>query len=119
MERTGLVGNWDCVTFDEVAGMHFKDMNAIQILKGYMAGGTYARGRESFSADASLVFEGNINDSVHNMLKTTHLFDPFPARVQRGLGVLRPHPLLPSRLGDIQDAQRFAHEPLRPYQPTV
>ena len=78
LDRTGLVGNWDCVTFDEVAGMHFKDMNAIQILKGYMAGGTYARGRESFTADASMVFEGNINDSVHNVLKTTHLFDPFP-----------------------------------------
>ena len=78
MERTGLVGNWDCIAFDEVAGMHFKDMNAIQILKGYMAGGTYARGRESFSADASMVFEGNINDSVQNVLKTTHLFDPFP-----------------------------------------
>lgn len=78
MERTGLVGNWDCIAFDEVAGMHFKDMNAIQILKGYMAGGTYARGRESFTGDASLVFEGNINDSVQNVLKTTHLFDPFP-----------------------------------------
>lgn len=78
LERTGLVGNWDCVAFDEVAGMHFKDMNAIQILKGYMAGGTYARGRESFTGDASLVFEGNINDSPQNILKTTHLFDPFP-----------------------------------------
>lgn len=78
LERAGLVGNWDVVTFDEVAGMHFKDMNAIQILKGYMAGGTYARGRESFTGDASMVFEGNINDSVHNVLKTTHLFDPFP-----------------------------------------
>lgn len=78
LERAGLVGNWDVITFDEVAGMHFKDMNAIQILKGYMAGGTYARGRESFTGDASMVFEGNINDSVHNVLKTTHLFDPFP-----------------------------------------
>ena len=78
LERTGLVGNWDVVAFDEVAGMHFKDMNAIQILKGYMAGGTYARGRESFNGDASMVFEGNINDSVQNVLKTTHLFDPFP-----------------------------------------
>lgn len=78
LERTGLVGNWDVITFDEVAGMHFKDMNAIQILKGYMAGGTYARGRESFTGDASMVFEGNVNDSVHNILKTTHLFDPFP-----------------------------------------
>ena len=78
LDRTGLVGNWDVVAFDEVAGMHFKDMNAIQILKGYMAGGTYARGRESFNGDASMVFEGNINDSVLNVLKTTHLFDPFP-----------------------------------------
>lgn len=78
LERTGLVGNWDVVTFDEVAGMHFKDMNAIQILKGYMAGGAYARGRESFGGDASMVFEGNINDCVQNVLKTTHLFDPFP-----------------------------------------
>lgn len=78
LERTGLVGNWDVIAFDEVAGMHFKDMNAIQILKGYMAGGTYARGRESFQGDASMVFEGNINDSVQSILKTTHLFDPFP-----------------------------------------
>ena len=78
LERTGLVGNWDVVAFDEVAGMHFKDMNAIQILKGYMASGAYARGRESFNGDASMVFEGNINDSVQNVLKTTHLFDPFP-----------------------------------------
>lgn len=78
MDRTGLVGNWDCVAFDEVAGMHFKDENAVQIMKGYMANGTYDRGRESFTADASMVFEGNINDTVHNVLKTTHLFDPFP-----------------------------------------
>lgn len=78
IDRTGLVGNWDCVAFDEVAGMHFKDENAVQIMKGYMANGTYDRGRESFTAEASMVFEGNINDTVHNVLKTTHLFDPFP-----------------------------------------
>ena len=78
MERVGLVGNWDCVTFDEVAGMHFRDMNAIQILKGYMASGTFARGRDQLNGDASMVFEGNINDTVQNVLKTTHLFDPFP-----------------------------------------
>lgn len=78
MERAGLVGNWDCVTFDEVAGMRFKDMNAIQILKDYMASGSFARGKEQLNADASMVFEGNINDSVQNVLKTTHLFDPFP-----------------------------------------
>ena len=74
----GLVGHWDCITFDEVAGMHFKDVNAVQIMKDYMASGSFARGRDQINADASMVFEGNINDSVQNMLKTTHLFDPFP-----------------------------------------
>ena len=43
-----------------------------------MANGTFGRGRERFNAEASMVFEGNINDSVANVLKTTHLFDPFP-----------------------------------------
>lgn len=74
----GLVGHWDVVAFDEVAGMHFRDANAIQIMKGYMANGTFGRGTDSYNAEASMVFEGNINDTVQNVLKTTHLFDPFP-----------------------------------------
>lgn len=78
VDRTGLVGHWDCITFDEVAGMRFKDANAIQIMKDYMASGSYARGRDQINADASIVLEGNINDTVQNVLKTTHLFDPFP-----------------------------------------
>ena len=77
-QRIGLVGHWDCIAFDEVAGMNFRDQNAIQIMKGYMANGTFGRGTESFNAEASMVFEGSINDSVANVLKTTHLFDPFP-----------------------------------------
>ena len=76
--RAGLVGAWDCVTFDEIAGMHFKDRNAIQILKDFMASGSFARGKDQLNADASMVFEGNLNDSVQNVLKTTHLFEPFP-----------------------------------------
>lgn len=78
-QRIGLVGHWDCIAFDEVAGMNFRDQNAVQIMKGYMANGTFGRGTESFNAEASMVFEGNINDSVANVLKTTHLFDPFPS----------------------------------------
>ena len=74
----GLVGLWDCITFDEVAGMRFKDANAVQIMKAYMASGSYARGRDQINADASIVLEGNINDTVENVLKVTHLFDPFP-----------------------------------------
>ncbi len=76
--HVGLVGHWDCVAFDEVAGMRFRDMDAIQILKDYMASGSFARGREMINADASMVYVGNINDSVESLLKTTHLFNPFP-----------------------------------------
>lgn len=76
--HVGLVGHWDCVAFDEVAGMHFRDMDAIQILKDYMASGSFARGREMINADASMVYVGNINDSVETLLKVTHLFAPFP-----------------------------------------
>lgn len=76
--RVGLVGHWDCVAFDEVAGMHFRDMDAIQILKDYMASGSFARGRNMINADASIVYIGNINDSVESLLKVTHLFNPFP-----------------------------------------
>ncbi len=76
--RIGLVGNWDCVAFDEVAGMRFRDRDAIQIMKDYMASGSFARGREQISADSSMVFVGNINDTVENLLKVTHLFEPFP-----------------------------------------
>ena len=78
MHRVGLVGHWDCVAFDEVAGMHFRDQDAIQIMKDYMASGSFARGRDMINADASMVFVGNINDSVANLLKVTHLFSPFP-----------------------------------------
>ena len=74
----GLVTDWDCVAFDEVAGIKTGDQGAIQILKDYMASGSYARGRDEVRADASLVYVGNINDSVENLLKTTHLFSPFP-----------------------------------------
>ncbi|MDO5300283.1 MAG: protease Lon-related BREX system protein BrxL [Clostridia bacterium] len=76
--RVGLVGHWDCVAFDEVAGMRFRDLDAIQIMKDYMASGSFARGRDMINADASMVFVGNINDSVPNLLKVTHLFNPFP-----------------------------------------
>lgn len=76
--KVGLVGHWDCVAFDEVAGMHFKDVNAVQILKDYMASGSFARGKDQISAEASMVYIGNINDSVDALLKVSHLFQPFP-----------------------------------------
>lgn len=74
----GLVGLWDCVAFDEVAGIKFKDKDGIQIMKDYMASGSFARGKEEKNASASMVFVGNINQSVDVLLKTSSLFDPFP-----------------------------------------
>lgn len=74
----GLVGLWDCVAFDEVAGIRFKDKDGVQIMKDYMASGSFARGKEEIGASASMVFVGNINQSVDVLLKTSSLFDPFP-----------------------------------------
>lgn len=77
-KTVGLVGLWDCVAFDEVAGINFKDKDGIQIMKDYMASGSFARGKEEKAASASMVFVGNINKSVDVLLKTSSLFDPFP-----------------------------------------
>ena len=73
-----LVGLWDCVAFDEVAGINFKDKDGVQIMKDYMASGSFARGKEEIAASVSMVFIGNINQSVDVLLKTSSLFDPFP-----------------------------------------
>ena len=75
--RIGLVGLWDVVAFDEVAGISFKDKDGVQIMKDYMASGSFARGRDSISASAAMVFVGNIS-SVDTLVKTSHLLAPFP-----------------------------------------
>lgn len=76
--RIGLVGLWDVVAFDEVAGISFKDKDGVQIMKDFMASGSFARGREQMEASASMVFVGNINQSVESLVKTSHLLAPFP-----------------------------------------
>ena len=75
--QVGLVGIWDVVAFDEVAGIHFKDRDGVQIMKDFMASGSFARGRDSINASAAMVFVGNI-DNVKMLLKTSHLLTPFP-----------------------------------------
>lgn len=76
--RVGLVGNWDCIAFDEVAGITQASGDMVQIMKNYMANGSFARGSDSISSDASIAFEGNTFRSVSDMLRTTNLFEPFP-----------------------------------------
>ena len=76
--RVGLVGNWDCIAFDEVAGITQATGDMVQIMKNYMANGSFARGADSISSDASIAFEGNTFRSVADMMRTTNLFEPFP-----------------------------------------
>ncbi len=76
--RVGLVGLWDVVAFDEVAGINFDDKDGVQIMKDFMASGSFVRGRDSISANASMVFVGNLNQPVDTLVKTSHLLAPFP-----------------------------------------
>lgn len=95
-KTVGLVGLWDCVAFDEVAGIRFKDKDGVQVMKDYMASGSFARGKEEKAASASMVFVGNINQSVDVLLKTSSLFDPFPPEMGTDTAFLdRMHCYLP------------------------
>lgn len=78
--KVGLVGLWDCVAFDEVAGINFKEADGVQIMKDYMASGSFSRGRESINANASMVFVGNLpqGQTVESLVRTSHLLAPFP-----------------------------------------
>ena len=98
-------GLWDCVAFDEVAGIKFKDKDGIQIMKDYMASGSFARGKEEKAASASMVFVGNINQSVDVLLKTSSLFDPFPPEMGTDTAFLdRLHCYIPA--GRFQNSAR-------------
>ena len=95
-KTVGLVGMWDCVAFDEVAGIKFRDKDGVQIMKDYMASGSFARGKEKKAASASMVFVGNINQSVDVLLKTSSLFDPFPPEMGQDTAFLdRMHCYIP------------------------
>jgi ATP-dependent Lon protease len=74
----GLVGLWDVVAFDEVSGVGFKDKDGVQIMKDYMNSGSFARGKAQIPAYASLAFVGNIDQRPEQLLRTAHLFAPFP-----------------------------------------
>ena len=76
--QVGLVGLWDIVAFDEVAGISFKDKDGVQIMKDFMASGSFSRGRDQINANAAMVFIGNINQPVDTLVKTSHLLAPFP-----------------------------------------
>lgn len=77
--RMGLVGFWDTIAFDEVAGIKIRDPDAIQIMKDFLANGRFSRGVEVV-ADASMCFVGNIDHSIQQIVNSTEydLFLPLP-----------------------------------------
>jgi len=93
--KVGLVGLWDVVAFDEVAGIHFTDATGVQILKDYMESGSFSRGREEIPAEASMVFVGNLDLPVEILTRTGHLFQPLPEQLQDMAFIDRLHFYLP------------------------
>jgi ATP-dependent Lon protease len=93
--KVGLVGMWDVVAFDEVAGINLDDKSAVQILKDYMESGSFSRGREEIVAEASIVFAGNLNQPVDVLVRTSTLLQPLPEEMQDMALIDRIHYYLP------------------------
>jgi len=76
--RVGLLGTWDVVAFDEVAGLQMSDSTVVNMLKDFMESGSFARGKEEIPAEASIVFVGNTSKPHEELVRTAHLFADLP-----------------------------------------
>lgn len=76
--RVGLLGTWDVVTFDEVAGLQMSESAVVNMLKDYMESGSFARGKEEVPAEASVVLIGNTSRPHAELVRTAHLFADLP-----------------------------------------
>src|SRR6202171_6488698 len=76
--RIGLLGVWDAVAFDEVAGLEMSDSTVVNMLKDYMESGLFARGKGEARAEASVVLIGNTSKPPEELIATTHLFADLP-----------------------------------------
>src|SRR5690349_20959268 len=76
--QKGMVQIWDVVGFDEVADLQKMPKEVITTMKTYCESGTFQRGQEAASGDASIAMFGNTNHPVDVMVQTGHLFAPMP-----------------------------------------
>ena len=86
--RLGLVGNWDAIAFDEVADLQKMPKEVVTILKTYCESGTFARGKDTQSAMASIAMFGNTNQPVEVMVRSSHLFAPLPEVIREDMAFL-------------------------------
>jgi ATP-dependent Lon protease len=77
-KQKGMVQIWDMVGFDEVADLEKMPKEVITTMKTFCESGTYQRGQEAASGDASMALFGNTNQPVEVMVQTGHLFAPMP-----------------------------------------
>ncbi len=72
------------MAFDEVAGNNFKSANDKDMYKGYMEQGSFSRGDDkgTISAEAGIVFNGNIKGDIEALIQTSHLFAPLPEQIR-------------------------------------
>jgi len=76
--QKGMVQIWDVVGFDEVADLQKMPKEVITTMKTYCESGTFQRGQEAVSGDASIAMFGNTNQPIDVMVQTGHLFAPMP-----------------------------------------
>lgn len=77
-KQKGMVQIWDVVGFDEVADLQKMPKEVITTMKTYCESGSFQRGHEAASGDASVAMFGNTNQPVDVMVQTGHLFAPMP-----------------------------------------
>ena len=81
--QIGAVGLWDALCFDESTDELFKDKEVVPLMKDYMESGSFSRAGKAGekAANASIILNGNINQPVETVLKTSHLFSPFSDKI--------------------------------------
>ncbi|TIS34145.1 protease Lon-related BREX system protein BrxL [Mesorhizobium sp.] len=92
----GLVQIWDVVGFDEVADLEKMPKEVITTMKTYCESGTYQRGQEAATGEASIAMFGNTNQPIDVMVQTGHLFEPMPRVIRDDMAFIdRLHFYLP------------------------
>ena len=92
----GLVQIWDVVGFDEVADLEKMPREVITTMKTYCESGTYQRGPEAASGEASVAMFGNTNQPIDMMVQAGHLFESMPSVIRDDMAFIdRLHFYLP------------------------
>jgi len=88
--RVGSVGEWDAICFDESTDRIFKDSDAVPLMKDYMESGSFSRGGKGgeITGNASVIYNGNINQPVETVLQTSNLFSPLSNEVNEDTAFL-------------------------------